>query len=927
MFRMPITMSPGVLLALVLFSSLPIAAAQDAEPVRIEGIEPGANYFQPITPEIVVSQGYTIAKKELNGQPYDGDQITDQGLHSLRVSVVDEQGNEASAKVRFFVLSKTGRAPVYTTEMIRYHVQRLAEHPDVMPTRSADSQMVIGRSPGWAQDPVVPEHDVYGFQITNREQDGPKLSIVLVGGNHPREQTGSWALQGALDFLVSDDPRAEELRRWCKFFVYPMVNPDGRYALSGRSNPEMLAEKVSDHNRVWNTTGRFSTIDIVTGAIRADTAETVHYLLDFHSAGATFFFTGPELMTSPYAQAMTAREPEVPPRLSQGHPGMIRIWAMSSEGFDVPFAYTPELAGGENVKRSLEVGRSFVLTFYDLITGSAPIVAADLALQSADDTPLSDRYRQRIPPRKAGLQQVLAEKEADVHQVLAEVYALYDAINDHREARNVESEIETLNESVRQIAERSTPEFATWLSEGLDQQIQKLAASQSDPEADLARIRSEMQQVTDLWETWQQAESAELEVSATQEILETPFVGYGQLYQNRVRQQRDALVKLLGTPGTSGEKYERAAADLQAAIVDGWQIHAQQPFPAIRHDVLSRENAVVETVAQADWQDGLLINLVAEQDGLAPLARPILQFRGDGDHVLTDFVPDESTLGQQFTWEFWKRYRVFQDATGSSGNRGAEPRFYSQLAGDDGQLRTAIGDAYWTATTLEATDTWYHVAIVFDRGQVRTYVDGELRNTRDDVTFSGDGSSPFAIGRGFRQERWLDGSTREHRIWKVARSQAEIQRDKHRRLPAEQPGLVGYWRLDDGQGETALDRAPSENHGTIVGAVWETQAETGFRIAPPLELGQEVQVADVTVSWDVQRDDEDSPCQVTVFFGVSDDEATLPARWLTANHGETLVVPDEATPVAGQYLWLKQEIAPAEPTTSVRLRRMTVQIR
>lgn len=926
MLRVPVTMLPGFLLSLLLFSSVPIADAQDAGPVRIEGIEPGVSYFQPLTPEIVVSKGYTVAAQELDGQPYDGSQIAEQGLHSLRVTVVDDQGNEASTHVLFFVLSETDRAPIYTMDMVRYHVERLAEHPDVMPTRSADQRMVIGRSPGWAQDPEVPEHEVYGFQITDGEADGAKVSIVLVGGNHPREQTGSWALQGALDFLVSEDPRAEQLRRWCTFSVYPMVNPDGRYALSGRSNPEMQAEKVSDHNRVWNTTGRFSTIDIVTGAMRADTAGTVHYLLDFHSAGATFFFTGPELMTSAYAQAMTARESEIKPRRSEGHPGMIRNWAMSSEGLNVPFAYTPELAGGENVKRSLDVGRSFMLAFHDLITGTAALAAADRSLQPADDTPLSDRYRQRIPERKAGLQQVLADKEASVHQILADVDALYDAINDYREALDVASEIDRLHESVQQIVKRSPLEIATWLHERLNQQVHQLSESQSDPEADLAQIRSETRHVTSLLDTLQQAEFAERAVSESKQILETPFVGFGQLVQNRVRQQRGRLVELLDTPGTSGEQYAKATAELKASIVDGWQVHAEQPFPAIRSGSLNRQNAVVETVTQADWADGLLINVLAEQDGLAPVARPTLRFRGDGDHVQTQFVPGETTLGQQFTWEFWKRYRVFQDATGSSGNRGTAPRFYTQLAGENGQFRTAIGDAYWTSTTLEAPDTWCHIAIVFDAGQVRTYVAGQLQDTRDEVQFSGDGAGPLAIGRGFQQQRWLDGSTREHRIWNVARSQAEIQRDKHRRLEAQQPGLVGYWRLDEGQGETAFDRSASENHGTIVGAIWETQAEPGFRIAQPLELGQGIQAGDITVSWEVQIDEEETPCQVAISFGTSEDAATFPASWMAATNGDTLHVPDAATPVTGRYLWLKQVLTPDESTTSVRLRRMTVQI-
>ena len=41
---------------------------------------------------------------------------------------------------------------------------------------------------------------------------------------------GNWVLEGLVRWLVGDDPRAAALRREVEFYVYPMVNADGRFA-------------------------------------------------------------------------------------------------------------------------------------------------------------------------------------------------------------------------------------------------------------------------------------------------------------------------------------------------------------------------------------------------------------------------------------------------------------------------------------------------------------------------------------------------------------------------------------------------------------------------------------------------------------------------------------------------------------------------
>ena len=40
-------------------------------------------------------------------------------------------------------------------------------------------------------------------------------------------------------------------------------------------------------------------------------------------------------------------------------------------------------------------------------------------------------------------------------------------------------------------------------------------------------------------------------------------------------------------------------------------------------------------------------------------------------------------------------------------------------------------------------------------------------------------------------------------------------------VPAAEPGLVGYWSLDEGAGSTAADYSGNENTGSLVnGSIW-----------------------------------------------------------------------------------------------------------
>lgn len=291
--------------------------------------------------------------------------------------------------------------PAYTPEMVELHTQIVGKLPWVMPTASGDENMVIGHTPGWPRkpewpdDPEIPPQKIYGYQITDTLTREPKVKMILVSQNHSTEFTGSWVLEGMVNFLASSDSKAVFLRSKAIFYVYPDINPEGRYMATHRinleaapdpnagtnrrkrGNPELYAAGEEDHNRVWNTNGKFSTIDILKAAWEKDCDNYADYLWDMHGPQAQGNWRTPstEARTNDYANALLQREPNVircgpesgfKVDVANGPEGKISLYAMAEEGLRVKYPYVYE-PGGWTRERCMESGRNLALALYDIL--------------------------------------------------------------------------------------------------------------------------------------------------------------------------------------------------------------------------------------------------------------------------------------------------------------------------------------------------------------------------------------------------------------------------------------------------------------------------------------------------------------------------------------------------------------------------------
>lgn len=204
-----------------------------------------------------------------------------------------------------------------------------------------------------------------------------------------------------------------------------------------------------------------------------------------------------------------------------------------------------------------------------------------------------------------------------------------------------------------------------------------------------------------------------------------------------------------------------------------------------------------------------------------------LHFDGLNDAVSIPYHPDLN-LSAGFTLEAWVRPRVNNNPFLTSriiSNRapaflGIEFGFGFGLA-DRALLFTTFGTQDYVATSaLVNWDELTHVAVVFDSAfDARFFINGVFIQSvsGSQAVRINPFPSPLFLGNNptVDGQNW-SGTIQEVRVWNVERNPVEIARDFDRVLSGDEPGLLAYWRLDDGAGLHALDSSPGGYHGTLL---------------------------------------------------------------------------------------------------------------
>ncbi len=263
-------------------------------------------------------------------------------------------------------------------------------------------------------------------------------------------------------------------------------------------------------------------------------------------------------------------------------------------------------------------------------------------------------------------------------------------------------------------------------------------------------------------------------------------------------------------------------------------------------------------------------NLICDEGDLVLENNPALQF--DGETSYTEIPYDESLqISDEITlsaWVYRSDVNYFDLIAGNGG--GWDDHGYQLIGNTAGGIRFELqGDNDKTAvdSQTETSDRWHHVVGVWDADseEMKIYVDGVEENS---ATFTGPiGISPHDLGIGYGLYdtygggHW-EGLIDEVRIYDRSLSEKEIQNLYEREQVEE--GLVSWWPIDSGSGDTIFDGSSNENHGNIHDAEWidpnyigpHNEEGIGRRISLPLNLDQIDEVSESIIEWDSTETDE-----------------------------------------------------------------------
>jgi hypothetical protein len=198
-------------------------------------------------------------------------------------------------------------------------------------------------------------------------------------------------------------------------------------------------------------------------------------------------------------------------------------------------------------------------------------------------------------------------------------------------------------------------------------------------------------------------------------------------------------------------------------------------------------------------------------------------------------------IPSDFTLELWVKVETDQPAGEPvilSKETEGDPQNQFRVGLHDGHLVFIMTDATgdsggmydggYLLTTADqvATNVWLHLAITKADSTFVFYLNGSAQTSfTTTVPLSHTGSDAMRLGgHDSAAPNWFHGTVDELRLWREARSKADIVADMLLPIASSRSdfaSLGGYWKFDEGTGEEAADARGSWN-GTLSSASWVT---------------------------------------------------------------------------------------------------------
>ncbi|GGZ35897.1 hypothetical protein GCM10010387_32630 [Streptomyces inusitatus] len=202
------------------------------------------------------------------------------------------------------------------------------------------------------------------------------------------------------------------------------------------------------------------------------------------------------------------------------------------------------------------------------------------------------------------------------------------------------------------------------------------------------------------------------------------------------------------------------------------------------------------------------------------LAETALQLNGTNAYVDLGAAAALKFQGKPYAVEAWVRPQTAGGPViarwAGSGQGGFQLRITNT-----GQVVLDHSTGSVTSSQTIPAGTYAHIAASFDGSTATLYVNGAFSASAA-LAYPTDGNASLRIGSA-QSGGFFSGTVDEVRIWNRARSRSELTEERSYRLIGNEPGLIAYYRLDEGAGTAVYDQTDTAALGTVTGtATWVT---------------------------------------------------------------------------------------------------------
>lgn len=133
------------------------------------------------------------------------------------------------------------------------------------------------------------------------------------------------------------------------------------------------------------------------------------------------------------------------------------------------------------------------------------------------------------------------------------------------------------------------------------------------------------------------------------------------------------------------------------------------------------------------------------------------------------------------------------------------------------------GSRFIYGSTILTLNTWHHVALTISSTKMELFLDGRKDGEiSHNCGIAVKGHSYITLARHIHSyKNPFGGLIDEVRLWDVVKTEEEIRDNRWvGAVKGDEPGLIGYWDFNEGNGQILNDKTQNQNHGTISGALW-----------------------------------------------------------------------------------------------------------